>query len=45
LANGIEKMNRPASTLLVIGRAVALAQTLAWFRLKDATGSGTPSTG
>jgi siroheme synthase len=32
LPDRIEEMNRPAPTLLVIGRVVALTETLAWFR-------------
>jgi uroporphyrin-III C-methyltransferase/precorrin-2 dehydrogenase/sirohydrochlorin ferrochelatase/uroporphyrin-III C-methyltransferase len=45
LPERIEQMNRAAPTLLVIGRVVALAEILAWFRPEDAIGSGTRSTG
>ena len=45
LPERVEEMNRPAPTLLVIGRVVALSETLAWFRPEDAIGSGTRSTG
>jgi uroporphyrin-III C-methyltransferase len=45
LPERVEEMNRPAPTLLVIGRVVALAETLAWFRSEDTTGSDTRSTG
>lgn len=39
LPKRVEEINRPAPTLLVIGRVVALAETLARFRPEDATGS------
>lgn len=45
LPDVIEKMNRPVPTLLVIGRVVALSETLAWFRPDDTTGTDTRSTG
>ena len=47
LAQSIEKLDRAAPTLLVIGRVVALAETLAWFRpaANAAKDAGTRSTG
>jgi uroporphyrin-III C-methyltransferase len=47
LAQSIEKLDRAAPTLLVIGRVVALAETLAWFRpaANAAEDAGTRSTG
>jgi uroporphyrin-III C-methyltransferase/precorrin-2 dehydrogenase/sirohydrochlorin ferrochelatase/uroporphyrin-III C-methyltransferase len=45
LPDRIEERDRPAPTLLVIGRVVALAETLAWFQPRSIAGSGSRSIG